>query len=383
MTAERSWYELFSRSARDWLRHNEKVRAAVKDNLLDLISGPDVMTHPSDRTVRIPVRLLEHARFRLADPQTQQGAGQGKGEPGTVLRPAPQEAGDESAGEGGTRDGEIKLLLELKIDDIIDWLWEELKLPDLKPRPTAGIEEHDMVREGWGKRGIRARLDRRRTVKEAVKRRAIQPNPVPFTDEDLRFHQLARRPRPATNAAVIFVLDVSASMAEAERQLAKTFFFFALHGIRRQYRRVETRFIAHTTQAWEFGEGDFFQVVGTGGTVASSGFRLGLDLVHSYYDPMQYNGYLFYASDGENSSEDRGPARDCLRELTSLLNFVGYLETRPGTGHLPTTSMKEVFAELQSEGAAAGAYVARDQQDIWLALRTFFVAHHGQAPEAA
>src|SRR5512147_2980113 len=128
MTAETGWYELFSRSARDWLRHNEKVRAAVKDNLLDLIAGPDMMTHPADRTVQVPVRLLEHARFRLADPQSQQGAGQGKGEPGSVLRPAQPEQGDESGSQGGNQDGEIKLLLELKIDDIIDWLWEELKL---------------------------------------------------------------------------------------------------------------------------------------------------------------------------------------------------------------------------------------------------------------
>ena len=383
MTAETGWYELFSRSARDWLRHNEKVRAAVKDNLLDLIAGPDMMTHPADRTVQVPIRLLEHARFRLADPQSQQGAGQGKGEAGSVLRQAQPEQGDDAGSEGGNNDGEVKLLLELKIDDIIDWLWEELRLPDLKPRPTAGIDEFEMIREGWGKRGIRARLDRRRTVKEAVKRRAVQANPVPFTDDDLRFHQLARRPRPATNAAVIFVLDVSASMAAAERQLAKTFFFLALHGIRRQYRKVEMRFVAHTTEAWEFSEKDFFEVSGTGGTVASTGLRLGLDLVRSYYDPAQYNGYLFYASDGENSAADRSDARECLQELTSLVNFVGYLETRPGTGRLATTEMKDLFAELEGANAPAGAYVARHQQDVWQALRTFFVSHPGDEPAAA
>ena len=128
------------------------------------------------------------------------------------------------------------------------------------------------MREGWDKHGARARLDRRRTVKEAVKRRAIQENPVPFTNEDLRFKQLVQRRKPATNAVVIFALDVSASMTEAERKLAKTFFFFVLQGIRRKYAKVETRFIAHTTQAWEFSESDFFQVSGTGGTGASTAF---------------------------------------------------------------------------------------------------------------
>ena len=97
-------------------------------------------------------------------------------------------------------------------------------------------------------------------------------------------------------------------MAAAERQLAKTFFFFALQGIRRQYGRVETRFIAHTTQAWEFSEKEFFQVTGVGGTGASTAFNLALEIIEREYTPGQYNGYLFYASDGENFTEDRPAA---------------------------------------------------------------------------
>src|SRR5437867_515835 len=175
ISAETRWYDLFSRGARDWLRHNQKVRQAVRDNLLNLIGSTDVITNPTDRTVRVPVRLLEHARFRLADAEIETEAGQGQGKPGDVLRPARPEQGDD-AGQGGNKDGEVKLLLELKIDDIIDWLWDELKLPNLKPRPSTRAEEQELVRKGWGKRGIRARLDRRRTLTEAVKRRATQSN---------------------------------------------------------------------------------------------------------------------------------------------------------------------------------------------------------------
>ena len=65
LSAETRWYDLFSRGARDWLRHNQKVRQAVRDNLLNLIGSTDVITNPTDRTMRVPVRLLEHARFRL------------------------------------------------------------------------------------------------------------------------------------------------------------------------------------------------------------------------------------------------------------------------------------------------------------------------------
>jgi uncharacterized protein len=324
------------------------------------------------------VRLLEHARFRLADPSSQQGAGQGKAGVGDVLRPGTPEPGEGSQG-GGNEQGELKLLVELKIDDIMDWLWDELELPDLRPRTRAGIDVTETVREGTGKRGIRARLDRRRTVKEAVKRRAIQRDPVPFTDDDLRFHQLTQRPITATNAVVFFALDVSGSMGDAERQLAKTFFFFALQGIRRQYRRVETRFIAHTTQAWEFPEGEFFQVTGTGGTTASTAFVHALGLVREHYDPAQYNGYLFYASDGENAFDDRSVAAARLRELTLLLNYIGYLETRPGMQRLTGTEMSDLFSALESSGAAVGRPVAREQRDIWQALRKFFVAHAGES----
>src|SRR6185312_5665311 len=105
----------------------------------------------------------------------------------------------------------------MKIDEIVDWLWEELKLPELKPRRSATMDQPDYVREGLDKRGARSRLDRRRTLKEAVKRRAVQLNPVPIVNEDLRFRQLRQRATPAINAAVIFALDVSGSMDEAQR----------------------------------------------------------------------------------------------------------------------------------------------------------------------
>ena len=67
------WYDLFSRGARDWLRHNEKVRESVKESLPELVSGPDVLTQPENRTVKVPVKFLEHYRFRLADSDTQTG----------------------------------------------------------------------------------------------------------------------------------------------------------------------------------------------------------------------------------------------------------------------------------------------------------------------
>ncbi|ATQ77125.1 hypothetical protein CR152_23360 [Massilia violaceinigra] len=384
-TINTAWYDLFSRGARDWLRHNDKVRDAVHSHLPELIAGPDLITGPQDRTVQVPVRLLEHARFRLADSRSQTGAGQGVGQPGDVLQPGLPEQADDGGtpGEGGNQEGDVRLLLELPIDDVMDWVWEELKLPELKPRNSARIDEVELVREGWDKRGARSRLDRRRTVKEAIKRRAVQADPVPFTNDDLRFRQLVSRQRPSTGATILFVIDVSASMSEHERKLAKSFFFFALQGIRRQYARVETRFIAHTTHAWEFTESEFFQVTGTGGTMASSAFRLVLELIRTELDPAQNNLYMFYASDGENFTEDRTATSTALTELGKLLNYTGYIETLPGAPRTLETEMRRLCNELQRRGVAIGSTVLSNPDDVWSALRKFFVSEGEHAAKEA
>jgi len=372
IAAETPWYDLFSRGARDWLRHNQKVREAVKSSLPDLLAGEDLMTNSANRTVAVPVRLLEHARLRLVEADSQQGAGQGRGEPGDVLQPGREEQG-QGEHSGGTNEGEIRFVVELKIDEIVDWLWEELKLPELKPRRANTMDEPDYVREGWDKRGARSRLDRRRTLKEAVKRRAVQANPVAIVNEDLRFRQLVKRPTPATSAAVIFALDVSGSMDEAQRRLAKQFFFFALQGIRRQYTKVETVFLAHAAQAWEFDESQFFQASSSGGTVSSSVFQLGLDVIKRRYDPQRYNVYLFYASDGENAAEDREPATAALAELAAQINYAGYVETGGIATFRPReTQLAEIFGALKARGLPVGTSPLGSQEDVWRAIREFF-----------
>ena len=376
IAAETPWYELFSRGARDWLRHNQKVREAVRESLPDIVASEEVITKPGNRTVIVPMKFLEHARLRLADPASQHGAGQGRGEPGDVLQRG-RERGDEGAQEGGTGNGELRFVVELKVDEIVDWLWEELKLPELKPRRTATMDEPDYVREGWDKRGARSRLDRRRTIKEAVKRRAVQEksteNPVPITNDDLRFRQLVKRATPAINAAVIFALDVSGSMDESQRRLAKTFFFFALQGIRRQYAKVETAFIAHAAEAWEFEESEFFQASSSGGTVSSSAFGLAEDVLRSRYDPGRYNVYFFYASDGENAAEDRLPAEQALARLAAQVNYAGYVETGGVATFRPRdTQLAELFAASRAQGRPVGLSRLSSQEDVLRAIRQFF-----------
>lgn len=365
------WYDLFSRGARDWLRHNQKIQDAVKENLPDLISGADILGQGGDRTVKVPVRFLEHFRFRLTDSKEQSGTGQGKGQPGDVLaRPAQQSPGK---GEGGNDDGGHQFVLELKIDDIVDWLWEELKLPNLKMK-TGGLAEDDYVREGWNRRGVRSRLDRRRSVKEAIKRRAIQADGPPFSNEDLRYRQLVVRRQPATEAVVFFAMDVSSSMTERDRRLAKTFFFWVVQGLRRQYTRIEPVFIAHTVEAWEFNEEEFFQVRGSGGTVASTAFGKVDEVISDRFDPSRFNIYVFYASDGANFRHDREPAAGALDKVAEHTSYMGYVETVPNGQHSLTSETAALFQGLIEAGCPAGRYGLSTPESVWEAIRSFFTS---------
>jgi len=366
------WYELFSRGARDWLRHDEKVRESVREHLPQIVAGADVINE-SSRTVRVPVRMLEHYHFRLRRPEEMEGTGQGNAKPGDVLADPSRQRGVGEKGPGGQEHGEVQLLLELKIDDIVDWLWEEMQLPNLQAR-VGPSEESDWKREGWDRRGARSRLDRRRSFKEMVKRRG-NPNATPtFTDEDLRFRQLARRRQPAVHAVVFFMLDVSGSMSDRDRKLAKSFFFWVVQGLRREYRSLETVFVAHTTEAWEFTESEFFQVTGTGGTVASTGFNLVREIIDQRFNPGRSNIYLFYASDGDNSVSDGPAAREALRSIAQDACYTGYVEVSSGLSRQLATETGRLYAELASSGFAAGSYALNDYDDVWGAVRHFFTA---------
>lgn len=367
-----AWYDLFSRGARDWLRHNEKVREAVRDSLPEIISSSDILGSQGDRTVRVPVKFLEHYRFRLRSNNEHTGVGQGQVKPGDVLRQADQPGRGGRKGEGGDERGSIEFVIELKIDDVVDWLWQELKLPNLEAK-TGGMEEQEYTREGWNRRGVRSRLDRRRSMKESIKRRSIQKGAGPaIIDEDLRYRQLVKRHLPATQAAVIFAMDVSASMTEADRRLAKTFFFWVVQGLKRQYRYLTPVFIAHTAEAWEFSEDEFFQVSGTGGTVASTAFCKAQQIIESRFNPSRFNLYMFYASDGQNHPNDRNKARENLFALGKTTNYIGYVEVGMEPAYSLETELAAIFQGLIDTRVPAGIFPLTKPESLWDAIRAFF-----------
>lgn len=380
--SHKHWYELFSRGTRDWLRHNEKVRDAVRDHLPEVIANSDVLSRSDNRTVQVPVKFLEHYRFSLRKQNEQTGAGQGQAKAGDTLRQGQPESGDGQQGSGGDGEGEFTFVLEFKIDDILDWLWEELQLPNLQPKEGSNIDVDEYIREGWDKRGARSRLDRRRTMKEAIKRRTAVPDTaVPISNDDLRFRQLARKRQPSTNAVVFFLLDVSSSMDEHCRKLAKSFFFWALQGIRRQFSHIDTVFIAHSVEAFEFDETEFFQVSGQGGTKSSTALEMAERILHDRFDASQYNSYLFYATDGENFSNDREQSAASLERLAQQLNFAGYAEVSHSNTRQLNTEVGRLWQQFSDAGHPCGSFPLSSEADIWPAIKAFFSSQAEQVAQ--
>jgi uncharacterized sporulation protein YeaH/YhbH (DUF444 family) len=131
-------------------------------------------------------------------------------------------------------------------------------------------------------------------------------------------------------------------------------------------------FVAHTTEAWEFSEEEFFQVNGTGGTVTSTGLNKVREIIDERYSPARYNIYLFYASDGDNYVEDRPYADAALKKIAEAANYAGYLEVSAMSQQHLGTEVGALFKALTAQGKPVGSFAISRVEDVWDAVRHFF-----------
>ncbi|CAN0310660.1 unnamed protein product [Chrysoparadoxa australica] len=169
-------------------------------------------------------------------------------------------------------------------------------------------------------------------------------------------------------------------MDEHCRKLAKSFFFWALQGIRRQFSHIDTVFIAHSVEAFEFEEEEFFQVSGQGGTKSSTALELAESILQERFDSSQYNSYLFYATDGENFSNDREQSAASLARLAPLLNFAGYAEVSHSSTRRLNTEVARLWQQLAADGHPCGSYSLSEDNDIWPAIKPV-CPEQAQAPQ--
>ena len=178
---------------------------------------------------------------------------------------------------------------------------------------------------------------------------------------------------PRMRAAVFFLLDVSGSMSDRDRQLAKTFFFWVAAGLKREYKALDIVFVAHTTEAWEFSEPDFFKVTGTGGTVSSVGLAKMHEIMLERFDPSTCNIYLFYASDGDNASDDRAAAATALDGMARRRAIRGICGDRHRHPRLAERNQHAVSGRDRS-GLPLSRFTIAGPDDVAPAVRHFFSA---------
>lgn len=372
LAIRREDWSLHRKGAIDQARHMEKVKEAIKRNLADIVSEQSIITSDGKRIVKIPIRVLEEYRFRF-DPEAGRQVGQGAGgtQVGDVVGRIGGRAGNGTGPQAGDQPGIDYYEAELTIDELAELVFEDLELPHLEEKRLRELQSESVRFTDIRKHGPFANLDKRRTLRENLRRNAWRGRPRigDFANEDLRFKTWERDIKREANAVVIAMMDVSGSMGTFEKYVSRAFYYWMVRFLRTKYDRVEIRFIAHHAEAKEVTEEEFFTRGESGGTRASTAYELALQLIQEYYPPDSWNIYPFHFSDGDNWPSDNDRCRELAAELLRCVNQFGYGEIRQGRYTYHSTLMHT----LQRIGSPKLVTVTiSEKSDVYKALRRFF-----------
>lgn len=375
VSLQRRDWSLHRKGPVDEARHKEKVREAIRENLADIVSEEAIITSDGKKTVKVPIRSLELPRFRF-DPNRQHHAGQGDGDSkvGDVIGQAtgPGRNGPGKGKQAGDQPGMDYYEAEVEIDELAEVLFDELGLPDLRPKSRREIVSEDVRFNDLRKKGIFANLDKRRTILENIKRNALAGDARfhAIQNDDLRFRTWNQEVRHEIAAVVIAMRDVSGSMGEFEKFITRSFYFWMVRFLRTKYRNVEIVFLTHHTEAKEVDEQTFFTLGESGGTRVSSAYRLALEIVQQRYPSDQWNIYPFHFSDGDNWGDtDNRLCVDLVRKMLQHANLFGYGEIVEGNRGWSSRLMS-ALSEIHDRRFVG--IVINDRRDVYPALRRFF-----------
>jgi uncharacterized protein len=363
------------RSAGDRMRHKQKVRASIRDNIADIVAEEAIIGQARDRIIKVPIRGIKEYRFIHGENAPGVAQGQGGEQPGQEIGKEQREG--TGAGKAGDRPGIDFYETDVTLEELVDIMFEDLELPDLERRKLREVEAERLSRrKGYRQVGIRVRLDKRRTVRAKVKRQiATRRGPedrrtrFPFHDDDLTYRHMVTDTKRESNAVVFAILDTSGSMDTAKKYLARSFFFLLAQFVATRYRNVETVFIAHHTEAAEVTEEDFFHKAEAGGTFISSGYRKALEIIAARFHPSLWNIYVFHCSDGDNFESDNDAALQSAKEICAVANLFGYGEIKPQGSTLYETSMIRLFKEVESDNFQT--ILIERKEDLWPSFKSF------------
>lgn len=379
------------RTARDRLRHRQKLKAAIRENIADIIAEESIIGRDRDKVIKIPIRGVKEYRFVYGDNRGGVGSGSGDTQPGQVV--GERRDGQGEPGKAGDQPGVDYYETDVTLEELVDVMFEDLELPDMERRILKdAIADHTVKRRGYRKAGVRVHLDRRRTAKARIRRMRArglgepsldvsEPTPAPppelatdedrfpFIHDDLIYKKLIEDTKPESNAVVLCIMDTSGSMDSMKKYLARSFFFLLYQFVRTRYERVELVFIAHHSQAQEVTEEHFFYKGESGGTMISSGYNKALEIIQDRYHPTHWNIYAFHCSDGDNFESDNQATLKAANDLCDVCNLFGYGEIKPMGSHFYESSMLELFQKLERPNYQS--VLIEGKGDIWPSFRAF------------
>lgn len=404
-----------NKSAVNRQRFIRRYKQQIKQAVSDAISKRSVTDLNSGESISIPARDIKEPLFHQGKGGKRERVHPGNDQfsPGDKIA-RPQGEGAASGKGDASQDGEGNddFVFAISKDEYLDLLFEDLALPDLKHNQLDKLVQYKNVRAGYRAEGIPANIDivrslrgslARRIAMTADKKKQLQdaeqqlekleqlavPDEilrralakqiaelkqkiaaVPFIDSfDLRFRNYQKRPEPTSKAVMFCLMDVSGSMDQATKEMAKRFYILLYLFLSRTYKNVEVVYIRHHTQAKEVDEQEFFYSQETGGTIVSSALKLMLDIVQQRYNPQEWNIYAAQASDGDNWTEDSAPCAKLLAEqLLPLVRYYAYIEITPRAHQ----SLWEQYQQLLSSHPNLAIQHIREVSDIYPVFRELF-----------
>jgi sporulation protein YhbH len=324
---------------RDASRFKQIVRGKIRENLRKYVTHGEMIGRKGNDLVSIPLPQLDVPHFRYGQ-NGRGGVGQGEGEIGQPIA-AGDPDGEGGEGQAGSDSAPHVLEVDITLEELAAILGDELQLPRIEPKGKANIQQ-DKVRYTSVKRiGPESLRHKRRTYVEALKRqitegtyRHAEPRVVPFKD-DRRYRSWEHVPEPVANAVIVYMMDVSGSMTDEQKEIVRTESFWIDTWLRSQYTGIERRYIIHDASAKEVDENTFYHTRESGGTRISSAYKVCQDLLKAKFDPAEWNIYCFQFSDGDNWGEDNRAALNMLKEdLLPKCNLFcyGQVESPYGSG---------------------------------------------------
>ncbi len=369
--SEEDW-SLHKKGYEDQKRHQEKVKEAIKQRLPELITEESIIMSKGKEVIKIPVRSLNEYKIKYNyDKNKHAGQGKGDSKVGDVLGRDSQ--GEQRKGAGGQKAGDQPgqdyYETEVSFAELEEELFQHLELPNLEEKEKDNIVHTDIEFKDLRKTGLTGNIDKKRTLKEALKRNAQSGNPSfqPLYPDDLRFKTWEDIEKPDSKAVMIAIMDTSGSMGLWEKYMARSFFFWTTRFLRKNYDTVDIEFIAHHTEAKIVTEEEFFSKGESGGTICSSAYRKALELIEERYHPDRYNIYPIHFSDGDNLTSDNRNCVTLVEQLMEKSSMFGYGEVNQYNRHSTLMTAYRKFDHPKFK-----YYILNKREDVFHAMKEFF-----------